>query len=219
MVNEKLVDFIRDGLRKGYSINYLERTLINEGWDINQVDEAINIVQTPPPPPSSTPPPSPPLTWPPTAQAEQQAPSKRPATSKSSRPTGVTVICVLGFLGALVLLLSGILLTGIGGIIGNIGLPGMLGNETASITLGGFGSLLGPLLDLMGFVLIALAVIYFAGFYLMLKMEKTGFVLVIVLGLVQIIGGAMSFSMNSATMIVLWIIIIGYLLTKRKLFV
>ncbi|NIP40244.1 MAG: hypothetical protein GTN39_01840 [Candidatus Aenigmarchaeota archaeon] len=208
MIDERLIDYIRDNLRKGYSLDSLRKVLIDEGWDPNQVNEAINYVQNISPP-ASPPVPSPHPSWSPPEEEE---------TRKPSRPTGVTIICILGFLGAILLLISGVLLVGLGGIIVNTGIP-FLGNETASVTLGGFGSVLGPLLDLMGFVLIALAVIYFVSFYLLLKMNRIGFVLVILLGLLQIIGSAISFSMNNATMIVLWAIIIAYLFIKRKFFV
>lgn len=189
MADERLVNYIRDNLSRGYSPDSLRQTLVNQGWNINQVDEAINIAQAPSPQP--------------------QTPSAPQA--KPSRPTGVTIICVLGFLGAILVLFSGILLAGLGGLMGGL----TSGDETVSMDLGGLGSLLG----LFGYVFIIIGIVDFVGFYLLLKMKRIGWIIITVMGIIFIAMNVINFSVNNILGIVLWVIIIGYLFMKRKLFV
>jgi len=215
MVDEHLISYIRENLKKGHSAESLKQVLISEGWDPREVDEAFSIVQSPAFHAHDEPPPSPPKSHPlePQAKPKPQVEKEGP-----TRPKIVTIICVLGFVGSVILLIAGVLLTGIADMIGDTGIPGFSLNETASLALGGFTPMLGPLLDFLGMVLIIIALINFIAFYLLFKMNKIGWIIVIILGILQITGSAMSLSLNSVPVIVLGILIIAYLFMKRKLF-
>jgi hypothetical protein len=215
MVEESLISYIRENLKKGHSVESLRKTLVSEGWDPKQVDEAFAIVQSPAFHAHDKPAPSPPKSHPlePKTRPKPEAEEEKP-----KRPKIVTIICVLGFLGGIILLIAGILLTGITDMIVETGIPGVSINETVSLALGGFEPMLGPLLDFLGMVLIIIALVNFIAFYLLFKMSRIGWIMVIVLGILQIIGSAMSLSMNSVPVIVLGIVIIAYLFMKRKLF-
>ncbi|MEE9323015.1 MAG: hypothetical protein V3U72_00570 [Candidatus Aenigmarchaeota archaeon] len=227
MVDERLIIYIRDCLRRGHPVDSIRQTLVSEGWNSNDVNEAIDFVRTPPPP---RPPMDRPTPKAPSEQPEQQAQPKQPPQSKPSthstspsRPTGITIICVLGFLVSILGLVSGILLLGLGGLIGGMGLT--IGGETASIGLEGFGSLF----MVLGFIPLIVGVVGLVAFYLLLKMKKIGLIIVTTLGVItiaqSILPSLMSFSiegllnLNTILIIVLWAVIIGYLLTKKKLFV
>lgn len=213
MVDERLVIYIKDCMRKGYSLDYIRQMLVNEGWKANQVDEAINFVQAPSPPPPGSPP----------AQAKQKAPSKKP--SVSLRPTGVMVICILGFLLSVLALLTGIVSIGLAGILGGLDIPLTVDGETASITFGEVVSLF----TILGLITLIMGVVGLVGFYLSLKMKKTGWIIVTVLGVIQIavilIPTMLTFSiegllnLNTILPIAIWVVIIAYLFTKRNLFV
>lgn len=214
MVDERLVIYIKDCMRKSYSLDYIRQMLVNVGWKANQVDEAINFVQA-----SSPPPP-----WSPPAQAKQKAPSKKPLT-RPSRPTGVTIICILGFLFSILALLTGIVSIGFAGFIESIGPPLMLESEIISMIFGEIGSLF----NILGLITIIMGVVGLVTFYLLLKMKRTGWIIVTFLGVIQIavslIPSMISFSiegllnLNTILPIAIWVVIIAYLFTKRNLFV
>ncbi|HLD48784.1 MAG TPA: hypothetical protein VJB11_00300 [archaeon] len=130
------------------------------------------------------------------------------------RPTGVTIICVLGFLISIFSLIGGIMLLGIGTLIGGASFSANLGNTTISANTGG----LGILFSLFAIIPLISGIIGFIAFYLLMKMKKTGFFIVIILGLISIVMGIISSVMNNIISIVIWGVIIGYLLMKRKIF-
>ncbi len=81
----------------------------------------------------------------------------------------------------------------------------------------------------LGFIPLIVGVVGLVAFYLLLKMKKIGLIIVTTLGVItiaqSILPSLMSFSiegllnLNTILIIVLWAVIIGYLLTKKKLFV
>ena len=66
---------------------------------------------------------------------------------------------------------------------------------------------------------IIIALIDFVALYLLLKMKKTGWILVTLMEIITIILGVLVLSMTNILGIVLAFIIVIYLFTKRKLFV
>jgi len=192
MADERLVNYIRDNLHRGYSPDSLRQTLLNQGWDTNQINEAFAVVQGSAPDISQT------------------------SAGTPSRPTGVTIICVLGFISAVFSLVSGILFIGVSSLFGGMGSVSF-GNETASmvVDMGIFGTLFG----MLGYILIIIAIVGFVGFYLLLKMKKIGWILTTVIGIIFMTLNILNFSLTSILVIVFWAVIIGYLFTKRKLFV
>lgn len=222
MADPRLVDYIIDSLRNGCPSDYLVQILLNQGWDINEIREAINIAQgNPPAPPTS-----------PSQQFQPQQAETGPAQQaeakpqKPRRPAGIAIICLLGFLASVLMLLAGILIVFLGQILGqtigslplgNEALP-LLGNETGLMNMEEIGSFFGLSSGFLGMIFIALAIVDFAGFYLLWKMKRVGWILVTAVGIIMIIPYVLNFSINSLILIVPAAAIIVYLLIKRKLF-
>lgn len=135
------------------------------------------------------------------------------------------VICILGFLLSVLALLTGIVSIGLAGILGGLDIPLTVDGETASITFGEVVSLF----TILGLITLIMGVVGLVGFYLSLKMKKTGWIIVTVLGVIQIavilIPTMLTFSiegllnLNTILPIAIWVVIIAYLFTKRNLFV
>jgi hypothetical protein len=217
MADERLTAYIRECLRKGYPSDYILRTLANEGWKIDHVKEAIESLQAP-----SKPPPAPPsMLLPSKPQAPQTQPTQqarptpsrqpppKPAPSKPpTRPTGITVICILGFLGAGFSIFSGIIVISLSTLFSTF--VGTVGGETAAagelFTLG----------SLIALSLIIIGVIEFVAFFLLLGMKRTGFILVVIMEIITIALAATS--INILTIAIAAVILV-YLLMKRNLFI
>lgn len=45
MVDEAIAEYVQDGIQRGHNITSMREALINQGWDISQVDDAITYVQ------------------------------------------------------------------------------------------------------------------------------------------------------------------------------
>ncbi len=232
MVDNSLLNYIKDSLERGFREDYIKQTLIDQGWNSQDINDAFNQVhgygrdqphpheEHPHAPPQHQEQSTPENTNKTTTQTEptqQQIPSKR--------TTGITVISSLGILSAVMALLLGAISLGVGAFIG-IGsdiLP--MGPENITAPAGVEG--IGFLLNIMGFVYIIIGVVGLVGFYLLLKMKKIGWIIIILIGFLQVASFLMSFlsSFNileiiyNTPVIVLWIVIIVYLYMKRKLFV
>lgn len=131
------------------------------------------------------------------------------------------MICILGFLAAILLLIAGVFSVFLGGLFADFDLAGFdltLENQTILSGFEGFEAL-GPILSFMGYIFIIIALIDFVALYLLLKMKKTGWILVTLMEIITIILGVLVLSMTNILGIVLAIIIVIYLFTKRKLFV
>lgn len=243
MVDQSLVDYVKENLRKGYSIESLKKTMLDHGWDPGEVDHAIVIARSPSQPPSRPAPhpqqaqPYPPpqfqpqdQTQPPAqpggAQPAQKAANQQPPSGQQAgpphRPTGVTVICVLGFVLAILMILSGILSLGLSGLLGLVFdeaiIPIDLGNQTMMEDLGTLGSIL----RLMGLFYIVIGIVDLVGFYLLLNMKRIGWIIIIIMRVLSIITGIINllgFSVTSVLAIVISAVIVVYLLIKRELFV
>ena len=222
MADQRLVDYIRDNMQRGYSADYLMDALVRQGWNINDVHEAINIVQ------GYSMPQEQPGMQPQTPYGAQQQPAAKPAQQAGPRhrPAGVTIICVLGFLYALFILFAGYLIFSVGQLVGGTVTQNaaFFGNETG--LMGGIGSFISLLSGYMGIILIILALVTFVGFSLLWRMKKAGWIIVIVIGIIAIISNLtdlLNFNLDKINVfticyIVLWAVIIVYLSAKRKLF-
>ncbi len=120
----------------------------------------------------------------------------------------------------------GFFIAGLGFLIGGDVIPlplgnfTMLGNETAP-----FGSeILGAFISYLGFAFIIMGILELVGFILLLKMKRIGWIIIMILGILQIIGYlfpsliSFTFDVTSIPILLLWIIVVGYLFMKRKLF-
>ena len=203
MVDERLISYIRECLRRGFSENFVRETLLNQGWDINEINEAINIVTSYSSPSQTySNPPLPPL-------------KETTQSRTTSRPTGVTIICVLVFLISILMLITGVFSMFFSEIMKGFSFSGTIGNTAILATFNEAGLLF----SLLGFMMIIFGVVGLIAFYLLLKMKKMGSIIVTIVGIVSIIQSLISFNINNVLGIVLWVIIIAYLWTKRNIFV
>ncbi len=117
----------------------------------------------------------------------------------SERPLGVTIISILGFIGAGLLVLAGIAMLGFGGMMGSLGMMGGL--------LGGVGAM-------MGIVLLASGILLFAVYYGLWNMKRWAWIVTMVLEGLGLLSGLASMSIS----LVVPAIILWYLWTKKDLF-
>lgn len=125
--------------------------------------------------------------------------------------TGVIVIAALGILLSLLLIITGVFLIAISN---SVGAPLCEGSELCT-------SMPPELLMLTGAASLILGIIALAAFYLLLKMKKLGWMIVTIVGALSIISGIISLAQGSIAAIVtvvLWLIIVCYLWTKKSLF-
>jgi hypothetical protein len=237
MVDQSLVDYIRNGLRDGISIDFLIQQSLNQGWTEQEIKEAANIAAGRPvsTAPHVSEPPTPgvhttrlPRQTPSTPQARpaeqtqqaQPAKSQTPQEQKTrpTRPTGITIICVFGIIYSVFSLLFAIAAVVFVGLFAGLDLG--LGDQTVLDT-----PLLIPteqvvfLVNLMAYLSIVISIIYIVGFYLLLKMKRIGWIIITIMGMIAIILDVLSLSITNIPSIAVVAIILIYLFTKRKLFV
>ncbi len=139
-----------------------------------------------------------------TAKAE----TKKEAKIAGTRPAGVTIICALGFVLSILLIIAGVFSIAFASYAGEFFGPEMA-NASPAIFMA------------IGAVSVIIGLIGIFAFYLLMKMKKAGWLIVTIVGIIAIISGIISITGGNYTSIVsiiLWIIIIGYLWTKRTLF-
>jgi hypothetical protein len=123
-----------------------------------------------------------------------------------ARPVGVSIISILGFLGAILLVISGIALLTIGRLAGS---------------LGGLASIFGILGAAAGAVFLILGIVQFVISYGLWKMKKWGLyieLILLILGILMNIFMAISSPASGIVGIVISAIILYYLYSKRGLF-
>lgn len=147
----------------------------------------------------------------PKEEKDEKAPEEKPAEAPKAmpapsggRPKAVLVISILGFLLSLMALLGGVSVMFLGGMV--------------AATYGPVGLALGGSAMLMGIIPLIIGVVGLIAFYMLLKMKRLGWILVTVIGILDIVMAALSFDMVSMGIAVVWAVIIIYLFTKRSLF-
>ncbi|MBN2042400.1 MAG: hypothetical protein JW754_01185 [Candidatus Aenigmarchaeota archaeon] len=131
--------------------------------------------------------------------AQPVKPAIKPATSgKSSRPLGVTIICILVLIGAILSLIGGASAFMFAGLMGAI-MPGM---EMLGMAAGAVSIIIG--------------IIYFLCFWWLWKMMKKGYTFTMILSVISLIISIIGMNIIG---VVLAIIILVYLYMKRGLFV
>lgn len=185
--DEKLREYIKSCLEKGYSLESIKQTLLNVGWSEQEVENAINSVKSLPPPPP--------------------APTSKPSESVT-RPSGITIICIIGFLFSFFILFLGILSVSFIEMFSGMQIPVLqiIGQET------------GFLLTILGVLFIIISLTGFAAFYLLLKMKKIGWIMVSIIGVIFIVQSLISFTLINILIIAIWVLILYYLYRKRELF-
>lgn len=119
----------------------------------------------------------------------------------ANRPLGITIICILGFIGAILLILGGIALLGLGG------LGVMAGSELATL----FGGFLG----IIGVIILLLGIVTAIALFWLWQMKKIGWTLTMVM---EIIGIVLSLVQMQIISIIIPAIIVIYLWMKKDLF-
>ena len=110
----------------------------------------------------------------------------------ADRPLGVTIICILGFLGAILTIITGAIVLVLGGIYTSIGL------------IASFG-----VLNLVIGTLLLLS------FYWVWNLEKKGWTIVMILEAIGIITSLLTFNIIG---VALPLVVIIYLYTKKDIF-
>lgn len=120
----------------------------------------------------------------------------------ANRPLGVTIICILGWIGSLLSILGGLALLGIGALLGEV-----MG--------GGVGTLLATLGPLIGVLVLVLGIVNFIVLYWLWQMKKQGWTWTMVLEVISLILSLAQ--MNIIGMIIPGIVVV-YLWMKKDLF-
>lgn len=120
----------------------------------------------------------------------------------AERPTGVTIICILGWIGAILSIIGGAALAFLGPF-----LAAFVQEVPALVS--------GALLMGLGVVTLILGIVLLVAFYWLWQMKKTGWTIVMVLEIISLITGLVSLSWFQ---IIIALIIVLYLYTKRDLF-
>ena len=104
------------------------------------------------------------------AEKPAETPAEKPVAAKpatsTSRPTGVTIVSIVGIIIALLGILAGVALIGIGG---------MVATGTSIFTAIGGGAMVA------GAIVLILAIISMIGYIMLFKMKKLGLIIVIVI--------------------------------------
>lgn len=123
----------------------------------------------------------------------------------AQRPTGVSVICILGFLGAIIEIVGGLGMVALGGLTGGIAIP-----EMAAVP--GF---LAGMLGIFGAILVVLGIASFVVIFWLWQMKKIGWTLTMILEIIGILLSLVSFNIIG---LVIPVIIVIYLWLKKDLF-
>jgi hypothetical protein len=124
------------------------------------------------------------------------------------------------------LLVGGVLYIALGqllvSLIPNGGALPFLGNQTGA-DAGGVLPFFSLITGYMGILIIVVALAAFAGFFMLWKMKKTGWIIITILGVVSIIFALMGYNADNIISLVAEVAIvgavIGYLFVKRHVFV
>lgn len=119
----------------------------------------------------------------------------------AERPLGLTAICILGFLGAILGILGGIALFGLGKLFG-----GIIG--------GAFGGVLGTISSIISVMILIISIISLYTFYGLWKMKKWAWTWTMIAEIISIFLGL--FSLNPTILIP--VIIVIYLWIKKDIF-
>lgn len=118
-----------------------------------------------------------------------------------TRPTGVTILGILGIIAGVLLLFTGLIFAGLAAVA-----PGM-------VDAGMFGGVVGALIGILGAVFIALGIAYFFVAWGLLKGKPWAWTVTLILTIIDIAMGVVSIIANPASIIGLIIngIILYYL--------
>ena len=119
----------------------------------------------------------------------------------AKRPLGVTIICILGWIGAIVAILAGLALLGVAAVGG-----------TMSTALGG---MFAGLESVLGVLFLVLGIANFIVLYWLWQMKKQGWKWTMILEIVSLV---LSLAQMSFVSIIIPVVIVIYLWMNKKLF-
>ena len=139
----------------------------------------------------------------PQPQPQQQQPQQQ--KPPGSRPLGVTIICILGFIGAIL---------GIVGVAGFFLLAGLLGTMLA-MEIPVLGAMLAGLMEIVMGAFAVIQVVLLLGLIWLWQMKKKGWTIVVIFEIIGIVFALLSGMVIGA---IIPVIIVLYLFTKKNLF-
>lgn len=122
------------------------------------------------------------------------------AKQSSERPLGVTILSVLGYIGAILMALSGISVIAFGGLASSLGVLGLMFGSVGIIA---------------GVMLLAMGIITFAVSYGLWNLKKWAWTVAIILEGLSVLGNLMSMSIVG---IIIPVIVVYYLYTQKEIF-
>lgn len=124
------------------------------------------------------------------------------------RPAGVTVICIFGFVSAILELLLGVMFIAFAPYLSSFVGPefgSAAGLEAAFIAI--------------GVSLVIFSIIGMLAFYFLWKMRSAGFILLNVYGIMSVLSTILFFNLLfAAAEIIVWAVVLGYIWKKKNLF-
>ncbi len=131
----------------------------------------------------------------------------------AKRPTGVTLICILGFVEALVTIGSGLYAFLLGSILSGIGAAGG--------AVGAVFGVMGMLFSFMSLIPVVIGFLLLVAFYWLWKMKRSGWTIVMILEVIMLLfslAGIATMNIYSILNLVLSVVILYYLFRNKKLF-
>lgn len=131
--------------------------------------------------------------------AERSSAAKITKTT-SERPIGVTIICVLGYIGAILMALAGIAIMAFGGLAGSLGALGLLLGSTGIVA---------------GVMLLAMGIITFVVTQGLWNLKKWAWTVTMILEGLSVLGSLISLNIVG---LIIPAIVLYYLYTKKEIF-
>ena len=165
MANQEIINYIKQSLGAGYSVETIRQTLIEQGWLNSDVDEAFAAAK---------------------AEGTYAIPDEKKAqpTEKPKRPALILVIGILGILGSILEIASGALVLSASSMLGALG--GSIGNVSRGAIQPSSAGALASLVMVIGIAYLVLGIITLMAFILLLKMRRKGMIMVVVLEIIAV---------------------------------
>jgi hypothetical protein len=209
MVDQNIVNYVKSSLSQGHSPDSVRQALASQGWDEGSINQAFAAAQGGAAPQGQA------------APAPQGQPAAvQGAAQPGKRTTGVTIICILGFLVSALGIVTGVAGLLLGSLFGALG---SVTGGTAEADLGSAFGALGSFVMLISITSMVIGIVAFIAFFMLLKMKKIGWWMVIILGLISIAIPFLQLNVDviigNVLTFVIWGVIIVYLVLKKNLFV
>lgn len=206
MADKRLVNYIQSSLDHGTSESDIRRTLLNQGWQPAQIEDAMKFATQ-----SKGVSPSQNLQSGDKPIKKLADPNQKNNQPSSGRPTGILIIGIVGLILSVLLLLGGIAVVILGTALGLF--AGGIGTEESGT--------MATMIMIMSYIPLIAGILGLMGSIMLILMKKTGLYLTVVFGILAIVGtipGIIVFDIISIVFLVIYGAIVAYLITQRKLF-